>query len=136
MLARSAAQADAAATVIANAVDVDDPRIERRAANTLQDDTDLGDIPVTVAVPTLEPEAVRRAIDAGLATAHALRAAGLIEACAIVCQDQVGQVFAREAHAGGATRPSAAGGPASAGESTESNRGADGTDDVSSKEAR
>src|SRR5690606_11493942 len=42
VLARTAAQADAAATMVANAVDVDDPGIVRRPACELRDDTDLG----------------------------------------------------------------------------------------------
>ena len=45
VLARTAAMADAAATVIANAVNLDDPRIERRPASELKDDSDLGDMP-------------------------------------------------------------------------------------------
>ena len=40
---RRAARADAAATVVANAVDVDDPRIVRAPANAVRDDSDLGD---------------------------------------------------------------------------------------------
>ena len=62
VLARTAAEADAAATVIANAVDVDDARIVRRPACELKDDSDLGDIPVTVDVPPLDAGAVRRAL--------------------------------------------------------------------------
>ncbi len=52
-LAASAAAADAAATMIANAVDCDHPAIERSPANLLREDTDLGDLPVTVAVGAL-----------------------------------------------------------------------------------
>ena len=86
VLARTAAQADAAATMIANAVDVDDPRIVRAPASTLKDDSDLGDLAVTVDVPPLGALAVRRALVAGVARAEALRADGLIAACALVCQ--------------------------------------------------
>ena len=46
----TAAAADAAATLIANAVDIDHPAIERRPARELDPDSDLGDLPVTVAV--------------------------------------------------------------------------------------
>src|SRR5205085_3385494 len=60
VLAATAAQADAAATVIANAVDVDHPGIVRRPACELKDDTDLGAIPVTVDVPALHPVDVHR----------------------------------------------------------------------------
>ena len=92
VLAHSAAEADAAATAIANAVDIDDPRIERRPANQLKDDSDLGDIAVTVGVPRLNGDAVRRALDAGRQRAEALRGAGSIEACTLVCQGQVATV--------------------------------------------
>ncbi|MEO6033137.1 MAG: UPF0280 family protein, partial [Burkholderiaceae bacterium] len=53
VLAATAAQADAAATVIANAVDVDDARIVRRRACDITDDSDLGELEVTVDVPAL-----------------------------------------------------------------------------------
>ncbi len=48
--ARRAAAADAAATMIANAVDVDDPAVARRPARELKDDSDLGDLLVTAGV--------------------------------------------------------------------------------------
>lgn len=89
VLARTASEADAAATVIANAVDVADARIVRRPACELKDDTDLGSIPVTVDVPPLEPILVEQALRAGLRRAQALRAAGLIWSAALVCQDQI-----------------------------------------------
>lgn len=88
VLARDAASADAAATVIANAVDVDWPGIERAPANQLRDDTDLGAIPVTVHVPPLPPAAVQQALAHGEARALALQARGLIVAAALVCQQQ------------------------------------------------
>jgi len=47
VLAANGAAADAAATVIANAVDIDDPAVVRRPACELKDDTDLGALPVT-----------------------------------------------------------------------------------------
>ena len=86
VLARCAADADAAATMIANAVDVDDPRIVRRPASTRKDDSDLGDLLVTVDVPPLRADLVREALRAGLRCAEALRDGGLIDACALVCQ--------------------------------------------------
>jgi ApbE superfamily uncharacterized protein (UPF0280 family) len=94
VLARDAACADAAATVIANAVNVDAPGIERVAANQLRDDTDLGSIPVTVNVPALPADAVRDALDRGEACAQALRSRGQIVAAALVCQRQVRLVTA------------------------------------------
>jgi ApbE superfamily uncharacterized protein (UPF0280 family) len=88
VLAATAAEADAAATVIANAVDVQDPGIHRRPANECKDDSDLGDIPVTVEVEALAPAQVQRALAAGAARAEALRRAGLIEGAMLVCQGQ------------------------------------------------
>ena len=88
VLARTAAEADAAATVIANAVNVDDPRIARRPACELADDSDLGARLVTVDVPRLEAGLVHLALQAGRARAHELRAAGLIWSAMLVCQDR------------------------------------------------
>ncbi|WP_204349766.1 hypothetical protein, partial [Klebsiella pneumoniae] len=55
VLARDAASADAAATLIANAVDLDHPAIRRRPARNLDPDSDLGDRLVTVGVGDLTP---------------------------------------------------------------------------------
>ena len=88
VLARTAAQADAAATVIANAVNLDDARIKRRPACEVKDDTDLGAIEVTVNVPPLEPYRVQQALHAGLMRAQELRSTGLIWSAALVCQRQ------------------------------------------------
>ncbi len=87
VLAATAAEADAAATVIANAVDVADARIVRRPADALKDDSDLGGRLVTVDVPPLEPALVQRALQSGLARALDLQSAGLVAHAALVCQD-------------------------------------------------
>jgi len=89
VLARTASEADAAATVIANAVDVDDVRVIRRPASELKDDSDLGLVPVTVDVPWLEPALVQQALQSGLRRAQTLRAAGLIWSAALICQNQI-----------------------------------------------
>jgi hypothetical protein len=86
VLAATAAQADAAATVIANAVNVEDAAIVRRPASECKDDSDLGDLPVTIDVPSLAPGTVRDALDAGAACARALQRAGHVWAVALVCQ--------------------------------------------------
>lgn len=95
VLAMTAAQADAAATVIANAVNVVDARIERRPANQLKDDTDLGDIEVTVNVPGLGVELVDLALQAGKRRARELQRDGLIHAAMLVCQDRFASVEAQ-----------------------------------------
>jgi len=88
VLAATAALADAAATAIANAVNVDDAAIERLPASACKDDADLGDIPVTVNVGALAPTQVRRALDAGAHQAQALQRAGLAWAAVLHCQGQ------------------------------------------------
>ena len=86
VLARSAALADAAATLVANAVDVDHPAIRREPARALAEDSDLGDLPVTVAVPPLDAEAIDAALDAGVRATDALLTRGVIEGAALTVQ--------------------------------------------------
>lgn len=88
VLAKTAAQADAAATIIANQVNVDDARIKRIAACELKDNSDLGHLQVTVAVPPLESELIDNALRAGLAQAQVLQESGLIWGAVLVCQGQ------------------------------------------------
>jgi hypothetical protein len=80
VLARTASQADAAATIIANAVDLPGhPAIARCPANELQEDSDLGVRLVTRDVGELSYTEIERALGAGAACARQLLAAGLIE---------------------------------------------------------
>jgi ApbE superfamily uncharacterized protein (UPF0280 family) len=114
VLARTAAAADAAATLIANAVDIDHPAIERRPARELDPDSDLGDLPVTVAVGELPRAAVNEALDRGLAEAQRLRRIGLIDSAAISLRGEwrlehdrsleIGPGVARRLHGGGQSR--------------------------------
>jgi ApbE superfamily uncharacterized protein (UPF0280 family) len=83
VLAATAAAADAAATMIANAVNADHPAIERRPAASLDPDSDLGDLDVTVTVGALPLEIVDAALDRGLAEARRLRLCGLIDSAAL-----------------------------------------------------
>ena len=92
VLAASAAQADAAATVIANAVDVDHPAVQRRPAHSLRDDSDLGARRVTVDVPPLPAGAVQQALQRGLACAQRLQARGLVQGALLVCQGAVARL--------------------------------------------
>ena len=89
VLARTAAQADAAATIVANAVNVQDARIVRRPACEVRDGSDLGAIPVTVDVPALPPAQVRRALQQGLQKAQELQSARLLWFALLACQGQV-----------------------------------------------
>jgi len=83
VLAATAAAADAAATLIANAVNIDHPSIERRPARELDPDSDLLDLPVTVAVGVLPPALAAEALDRGAIEARRLRLCGLIEGVAL-----------------------------------------------------
>jgi hypothetical protein len=84
VLARTASQADAAATIIGNAVDLSGhPAIVRCPANELQPDSDLGARLVTRVVGALRPAEVDDALAAGAACAQKLLAAGLIEGAAL-----------------------------------------------------
>jgi ApbE superfamily uncharacterized protein (UPF0280 family) len=92
VLAGTASQADAAATVIANAVNVDDPRVKRVPACDLKDNTDLGNIPVTTDVPRLESGLIDDALRAGLEQARRLQSAGLIFDAVLACQGHIVRV--------------------------------------------
>jgi ApbE superfamily uncharacterized protein (UPF0280 family) len=84
VLAPTAAQADAAATIVANAVDLPGhPAIVRCRADELQPDSDLGDRPVTREVSVLEEYEILSALEAGADKARALLAAGLIDGAAL-----------------------------------------------------
>ena len=78
VLAESAAEADVAATLIGNAVDVDDPAVCRAPATDLAPDCELGARPVTVEVGPLPRRKVERALEAGAAVARDMAARGLI----------------------------------------------------------
>jgi ApbE superfamily uncharacterized protein (UPF0280 family) len=89
VLAATAGQADAAATVIANDVDLPGrPEILRRPACELQPDSDLREIPVTVSVAPLDPAAIDAALMRGMATAKRLASLGLISAAALHLQGE------------------------------------------------
>lgn len=73
VLAPDAATADAAATIVANAVDLPGhPAVTRIAATDLQPDSDLGSFLVTRGVGPLEEEEIARALAAGAAKAEEL----------------------------------------------------------------
>ncbi len=94
VLAAGAAAADAAATLIANAVNVDDPRVIRQPASSLKDDSDLGDRLVTVHVPPLPAPLIEQALANGVHLAHTLQRRGLIHDALLLCQGQVAHLSA------------------------------------------
>src|SRR5260370_27762618 len=84
VLARTASQADAAATVIANAVDLPGhPAIVRCPANDLQPDSDLGARLVTRGVGKLSTDEIEAALESGVGRAQQLLAAGLVDGAAL-----------------------------------------------------
>jgi ApbE superfamily uncharacterized protein (UPF0280 family) len=88
VLAMTAAAADAAATVIANAVNADHPSVQRQPARELDPDSDLLDLAVTVSVGPLPHHVVAAALDRGTAEARRLRLCGLIDSAALSLKGQ------------------------------------------------
>jgi uncharacterized protein len=99
VLAASAALADAAATLIANAVDLPGhPAIRRTPASDLDPQSDLGERRVTVAVGPLTPGEIERALASGAAEAELWRDLGLIEAAALRLGERTRLVGAPASH--------------------------------------
>ena len=97
VFATDAAAADAAATMVANAVNVEHAAISRLPARKLRADSDLGDLPVTVAVGTL-PAAIRAtALANGCERARELQRQGLIHAAYLALQGEVRTVLPADA---------------------------------------
>jgi ApbE superfamily uncharacterized protein (UPF0280 family) len=96
VLARTASQADAAATIIANAVDLPGhPAIVRCPAHDLQPDSDLGALLVTRGVGELSVDEIEAALESGAACARKLLAAGLIDGAALRLRGEMITVAAR-----------------------------------------
>jgi len=96
VLARTASQADAAATIIANAVDLPGhPAIVRCPAHDLQPDSDLGARLVTRGVGGLSDAEIDDALEAGAVQARRLLAAGLIDGAALRLHGETVVVAAR-----------------------------------------
>jgi len=84
VLSDTAAMADAAATIIANAVDLPGhPNIKRVPACDLAPDSDLGDRLVTQSVGELSPDEIHGALSAGVNVAESLRVANRMRAAAL-----------------------------------------------------
>ena len=87
VLAAKAADADAAATILANAVDLPGhPAITRVPANEIAPDSDLRDFLVTRGVGSLNISEIEQALNAGATVAKQLRSSGLIYAAAFHLQ--------------------------------------------------
>ena len=97
VLARTASQADAAATIIANAVDLPGhPAVVRCPAQDMQPDSDLGWRLVTRNVGRLSDRDIETALEAGAISTRALLAKGLIEAAALRLHGETVIVAAEE----------------------------------------
>ncbi|RXG98425.1 UPF0280 family protein [Bradyrhizobium zhanjiangense] len=91
VLAATASRADAAATIIANAVDLPGhPAIIRKPANELQPDSDLGGRLVTREVGELSHNEIAAALESGAECARQLFDRGLIEGAVLqLCGDML-----------------------------------------------
>ena len=88
VLASSSACADAAATLIANNVNIEHPGIIRKPACDVKDDSDLGMHPVTVNVPFLSEKEVSWALRNGAESAKALIRKNKIQSAYLSMQEQ------------------------------------------------
>jgi ApbE superfamily uncharacterized protein (UPF0280 family) len=93
VFAVNAAAADAAATMVANAVDVEHPAIMRLPARSLRADSDLGELPVTVAVGALPATACAQALENGSERARELQQRGLIHTAYLALQGEIRSVL-------------------------------------------
>lgn len=88
VLAGSSAQADAAATMIANAVNAQHAAVERAPASSVKDESDLGRRLVTVNVGKLPPEVRSTALESGARAAGQYLERGLIIGAALALQGE------------------------------------------------
>ncbi|HVM92070.1 MAG TPA: UPF0280 family protein [Terriglobales bacterium] len=90
VVASDAALADAAATLIANAVDLPGhPAIRRIAASDLAPDSDLGTRLVTQTVGNLTNAEIGEALDSGIVAAESFQRRGVIHSAALTLQGTV-----------------------------------------------
>ncbi|WP_426034708.1 UPF0280 family protein [Cypionkella sp. TWP1-2-1b2] len=93
VLAASAAEADVAATMICNAVDLPGcAAVERARADSLQPDSDLGARLVTVSVGALSADEVALALGRGVAVAEGICGRGLAVSVALFLKGQARMV--------------------------------------------
>lgn len=88
VLAGKASFADAAATVIGNYTNIDDPNISRALAERIYPDTDIVGQWVTTRVGKLSPEKVEQALQNGLSKALTLCQKGLIHGAFMAVQGE------------------------------------------------
>lgn len=89
VLAGTASFSDAAATVIGNFTNVEDPRIKRSLAEHIYPDTDIVGEWVTVDVGELSQEKIEEALKHGLSKADSICRKGLIKGAFVAVQGKV-----------------------------------------------
>jgi ApbE superfamily uncharacterized protein (UPF0280 family) len=89
VLAENASLADAAATVVGNFTNVDDPNILRTLAEKIYPDTDIAGEWVTVEVGKLSSEKIEEALTNGLTKANSICQKGLIKGALMAVQGNV-----------------------------------------------
>ena len=87
--ARDAARADAAATALGNATYVPNAFVTRASAESLDPDTDLKGLDVTISVGELSDEVIERALDQGLLRAEQLVGLDVISGAVIYVKDRM-----------------------------------------------
>lgn len=90
-VASSAAVADACATILGNAVNVDSPLIQRRPARELDPATDIPDLLVTTAVGPLTVELQDAALEQGIAKGRQLVEAGVLMGAVVILDGKMRQ---------------------------------------------
>jgi len=98
IIANTASLADAAATAVANASFVDHPGVVRRPAETMDTQTDIAGIPVTVQVQELDHKTRRNAISQSLALAEELVKRGTILGAMVAVDGKIGMTSFFENH--------------------------------------
>jgi uncharacterized protein len=89
VVADSGAAADAAATYIGNAINVESWLVARRKAAEIDPDTDIPDEMVTVRVGKLDGELIREALSHGLMAARKLKEAGIIRDAVLILREKM-----------------------------------------------
>jgi len=89
ILSASASLSDAAATVVGNFTNVDDPAITRALAEKIYPETDIAGEWVTIGVGDLSPEKIEEALNHGLLKADSLCGKGLIKGALIALKKRV-----------------------------------------------
>lgn len=90
VLSENASFSDAAATVIGNFTNCEDPQIMRSLAETIYPDTDIKGEWVTVKVGRLSKDKIKEALSNGLSKSYSLCQKGLIKGALVAVKGEVG----------------------------------------------